>query len=1853
MLEQQNEIEREVVEESKRKNSLLTNIVLSGAGLLLGTAVQSPLLKRIDYQVGSKLLKNATPEFLDRLGKVSDNIVGQNNNLFLSSIRNLPDVSITNIVTKGVFNAPSQLNKYIYATQGNYIGYNIAQNLLQKENEPNPIKFMQYQNNLMLQLVQGNKQFLQTDIGKNIKDLGIQQSRKLQANIQALAITGSLGYKQVISNRKQFSAEVKEVPGIFKDLLEYFKEHFPKIKQERLATLESVAWKDINILKQAENILGEQVNRPSPIKRELAESVMSGLEGFIDERGRKGLTIREVIESIDTLNIDKQLKQNIVSLGNIEQYQKQLGYEQNILDVPIFDYLSKTSKGELKFVKRPAHEFLYNVKEFSEQYKIPFLNFNPLQMFQPRTLYAKQVRPLIKNIDINAMYGNVPLKKYVAEILVEDENVRNVLKQLIDQTDQKTPLQNQYLKFQTGLKNRDFLSDDFQRFFNFLSTEQRFTSFDDLVSKANQTLKRPVDERQILSDILLYSKTSKFENMFDFTSYVTRRGELSTIVHGKFKPTELVQPKDTRIKQFLETGSYQVDNLQNALTFKVTLDDQKYYAFNKFDIGSSLLHTIQLEQGTLQFKEIEPKNKVQKLIQKYDLPFNQKYSTREPIVKEWKEQFDLQFTQKSKLFNKSIESYQNTGNLKYLQNLVDIYNINVSKAIDDEVIKQFGININKTDINQYLNQYTEQMEYFGSLNKRLNKIKPFFGQDTGAYRFYKNLLPTQLETTQYRNIKSIYKQQQPITWDMLTARVTSLGEPMTELMDKSIQLYNMIKTNQESFEKQIQSINRESQIQLITFVKIQRHMQQQLERLDKEVLSFDQLQYQYRHLKNVDYRDYNLESMRSYITAQFKYQPDITRNMLQRTKERKFMYKIGFETTDTVILRSGIKPSAGNVPSLQKQFTHYIADRPNQLLDEIFLGRPNPYPSQQPRSWNKLFQNLYNYTFGAQNTGPYGAVMGTLTRRILPLYLGIEQFKQVDQLQTNKTGEDVPLYVPSKFLAETYTSFTQGLLKFGELTGIKQLSNFVSNRFPYLLPLSVQGIQQKNFGPSEVFLWGAAQSIFSNYKDPEQYALEVTGYKNVPVKSGRYWEFGRTPYLGGKTKYYRPSLPYLAGTRWQYTDTLWGSGFEYFKYGNIYGKLFAGGMFDPNYLAEKHVLDRPYLYLGVGFNNQFGVSSTNQTLGIIQNPLFEGNVEYQSIAMDRIGKIGKRVQDYLGFVGFMSEFVTPFEESNKPKLATPRLMSGSRLYYQKEIGGMLGHTEYLRRFVINYDNIYGSSYENPVPNLFMLQNFSWLPKNYFIDFYKGDVYSKFPYAEVRLPGYGYEQIHINDVYDKVTRYEILANVAPYSAQTTRMYNSLYKSFDTLTYQERYRVYSQNVEAQDVKTKIVANEYPFMSQTKKVKLNIQEILDNGMLRVEEENVPVRVQGVNLDIDQIAKQIFETENVNSIQEAYYEAQRRRQILLESFQNEITGEVWKDENRRYEMDQQGNVNLVLMNRKIGKLGRKYNLPYNENDQQDIRQRYLTNIPFVKQLQQFSESISHGYGLLFEKFGSQPSQLEQYERYEVFGTRSQSWNKPFTDFFKHSLFNIMNMDLKFSIPYAIGFGYLSGNTLPQKITSGLITGIPQLASLQPGSFIPNETMDRYEMEENYLKQKQIRGEWSLYSNAQTYSVKQPKELYSLLPGNERDYLPYFVNADEQTRRKLQEIQPSYTLYALNQLDRYKQMKIAGIEPQQLINPVDRDVQVQEYDELDKKYLNPYINLESLYTIEVFSQFDDTRKFKQYKDDLYKQYQSIKETDLNNKRVRSTYKNMGMSVISTRNYSNSNAGMYVNMAQPQYSYSY
>jgi len=96
------------------------------------------------------------------------------------------------------------------------------------------------------------------------------------------------------------------------------------------------------------------------------------------------------------------------------------------------------------------------------------------------------------------------------------------------------------------------------------------------------------------------------------------------------------------------------------------------------------------------------------------------------------------------------------------------------------------------------------------------------------------------------------------------------------------------------------------------------------------------------------------------------------------------------------------------------------------------------------------------------------------------------------------------------------------------------------------------------------------------------------------------------------------------------------------------------------------------------------------------------------------------------------------EADYKQEIARPELMYGNRLYYQKELGGMLGMTELYRRFVNNNYGKYGSKYFNPLPNLYFQSNFNWLPKDYFTDFYHGDVYASMPYGEIRLPGPGYE-----------------------------------------------------------------------------------------------------------------------------------------------------------------------------------------------------------------------------------------------------------------------------------------------------------------------------------------------------------------------------------------------------------------------------------------------------------------------------------------------------------------------------------
>jgi hypothetical protein len=345
----------------------------------------------------------------------------------------------------------------------------------------------------------------------------------------------------------------------------------------------------------------------------------------------------------------------------------------------------------------------------------------------------------------------------------------------------------------------------------------------------------------------------------------------------------------------------------------------------------------------------------------------------------------------------------------------------------------------------------------------------------------------------------------------------------------------------------------------------------------------------------------------------------------------------------------------------------------------------------------------------------------------------------------------------------------------------------------------------------------------------------LSGEQPVPMRSGRYWMLGKQPFSGGKISYFAPGMFARMRSEYKYTDTLYGSQAEYFRSvsflptpsnlfrvpelaGNILNPLtdipavgsllehmpLVGAMFDPTgdeYLAEKHRFDRPY-------PTAFSIEKlSNRTIGSMGVP--GGNATglraYQTPG-ESVVEMGmnpyparaelspaKKSATLSTSIAHMSELSgiykfglwdMPFKSTNPsaPQLADAGFMnSTTRAFYDESVGGLMGHTELLRRFVMSDYLQAQRQATNTIPNTMP----SWLPgsrssftgntamgvfpgdTNYHIDFSTGDPYSKIPHGELRLPGTAKEiafRLHSGSpgIYDAVDRFMVLADVAPHS-----------------------------------------------------------------------------------------------------------------------------------------------------------------------------------------------------------------------------------------------------------------------------------------------------------------------------------------------------------------------------------------------------------------------------------------------------------------------------------------------------------
>ena len=457
-----------------------------------------------------------------------------------------------------------------------------------------------------------------------------------------------------------------------------------------------------------------------------------------------------------------------------------------------------------------------------------------------------------------------------------------------------------------------------------------------------------------------------------------------------------------------------------------------------------------------------------------------------------------------------------------------------------------------------------------------------------------------------------------------------------------------------------------------------------------------------------------------------------------------------------------------------------------------------------------------------RNMGKTGKVIGLG----LGAYYG---YKAVDALVRSTLG-----WGPTDAAADAYVHYRewqQNLLDNLHIIGFSQVaenafpgsvSSPLSHAVRLLAPAILAKTLGRKFGPKGFRAGLAVGLAFALItwgditQTPEQLHRIYTGEDDIPVRKGRYWIMGETPFQGGQISYWRPHWYALKQSEYQYQGQLWSSKKEYWAEGTPISPLVApllGYKYDPYYWEKKHYQDRPYLLSGELFEptmpfaalgnatignlikppvimhaESLGAPQTNSSeqergipanigpeLGFPElpsNALTGGDSPYS--ARYQLGLAAYSQSEQMGLLGYGINVLnkkvtgeTDFMTDNTVIQTSRRATGYERGYWQKEIGdpgaGLEeGLTEYFRRFLphrrSNVDEY------NPVPN----QMPSWLPgDDYFINFRQGDPYVKIPYGEARLPGAGYESLHRlhsgeAGVYDPIDRFLILANVAPYS-----------------------------------------------------------------------------------------------------------------------------------------------------------------------------------------------------------------------------------------------------------------------------------------------------------------------------------------------------------------------------------------------------------------------------------------------------------------------------------------------------------
>lgn len=637
-----------------------------------------------------------------------------------------------------------------------------------------------------------------------------------------------------------------------------------------------------------------------------------------------------------------------------------------------------------------------------------------------------------------------------------------------------------------------------------------------------------------------------------------------------------------------------------------------------------------------------------------------------------------------------------------------------------------------------------------------------------------------------------------------------------------------------------------------------------------------------------------------------------------------------------------------------------------------------------------------------------------------------------------------------------------------------------------------------------------------------------SGEKEVGIRKGRWWEFGRSSkYEGGKVEYFRKHALERLRNR-AYQKGIYGSEEEKWAHDPILHPLKAlfGDKEWKYHYDLKNQYSRPApLSSTYGEDIPFIGPLVAATFGRLFKPRIKlrqeewdlGGGEYTHLPDSRketepyynfgglkpgapvspedptqlFNELNYRRREAIGLPGFVEgavfDSLTGREEryQNLKTIETMGKERGSEywLWSHLNVGGAAGSSELIRRF-IPHERSYLDKY-NPLRNDLPW----WMPgDDYFMDLKHGNPFNKIKEAEIRLPGEGYAALNPDvkgveaEDYPLMHRLKILADVAMWSDEYKQTMKTAKSRRKHMSQKDQERIKEIERQVRIKKRKKEFSEYRFnRDQLKKEKVTIKEVLSPKRFLTEEHGKMIfEMQGMGRVEDKDALMNWASGLVGQELDVYTPSMESRGLGLV-----------KAGGRQKAVAMFGDKDYAEL---ISEKGWAVDKGLDDEFEQlrfSDRERKAGAI---------SEKILHGIDSPLEmvtpfspasKFIRERSAIEEYEKTQAIGTGNAFWNKPIENFLKPAMDMLM---------------YNAGK-----------------------KDIPEEVQQRRAIEEyfdmiEWVKAKKLGDEHTASETTFGADVfADPRSIFSALPRRDRDYFKEFQDAkSEEERQKILDLTPS-----------------------------------------------------------------------------------------------------------------------------------